>query len=435
MIFSADLHLHSHYSRAVSPQMTVENIAEWARRKGVDIIGTGDCLQPAWLDELQGKLVETEPGLFSPGPKFEQTAEAYFSDRPLRFVLSTEVHCAPAGTPELGGLHHLMYFRSFASARRMQQRLEKYGDLNEGRPRLNLTSRQLLRAVKTHQEGCQFAPAHVWNPFFSSFGSQSGGASLEEIFRDAAPDLTLAETGLTSTPLMCRRFSPLDSCTLFSCSDAHSLENIGREYTRVEIEPSYDALFAALHGRGPGRVVDTIKFPIERTRYYRNRCVRCQASFDGKQCPRCGSDLIMGSRDRLEIIADRRDPKIDSEAPPFRMLLPLRYVIGEVCQCPHDSKAVEPHYRRLLKEVGNERYILTEASEREIAEASTIQLARAICWQRNNPPGRSALDGTKHPDDQPSLFDVDEILPEMNAGKRISADEVRRNYADQLGNE
>jgi DNA helicase II / ATP-dependent DNA helicase PcrA len=428
MIFSADLHLHSRYSRAVSNQMTLENISRWARRKGVDLIGTGDCLQPAWLNDLETKLVETEPGLFSPRPELEAVTLRQLPprlQRPLRFVLSTEVHCAPNGTAELGGLHHLLYFRSFASARRMHQRLANYGDLNEGRPRLRLTSRQLLKAAITHGEGCHFAPAHVWNPFFSTFGSQSGAASLDALVTDLAPQVTLAETGLTSIPPMCRRFSPLDRCALFSCSDAHSLENIGRECTLVEIEPDYDALFSALQGRGPGRVVGTIKFPLERTRYYRNRCVRCQSSFDGTRCPLCNSELIQGSRDRLEIMADRREPRLEPGAPPFRMLLPLRYVIAELCQCSLESKAVEPIYQRLLQDVGHERHVLNDATEEEITAATTRQLARTILLQRTVPPGRSPAETSPSARHQLSLFE----------GEAKAAGSTEEIHADQLGAE
>lgn len=123
--------------------MTLENIAVWARRKGVDLIGTADCLQLSWLDELERKLIETEPGFFTLKPELDrqfQDQPALPSNlrRPLSFVLSTEVHCAPADIPELGGLHHLLYFPSFASARKMHGRLARYG--RPATAKLDLTS-------------------------------------------------------------------------------------------------------------------------------------------------------------------------------------------------------------------------------------------------------------------------------------------------------
>lgn len=388
MRLAADLHLHSRYSRAVSRAMTLPAIVRAARESGMDLLSTGDCLQPAWLAELEHGLTETSPGWFSPTAEINATANRDLSASlrsPLRFVIGTEVHCAPPGTAELGGIHHLLYFPSFAAARAMQRKLSPFGDLNEGRPRLRLNSRQLLQLVVEAGPDCRFVPAHVWNPFFSAYGSQSGAVKPDALFGDLAPQVTLAETGLTSTPAMCRRFSGLDGCALLSSSDTHSLENIGREHTLVETEPSFDGLFAALNGTG---VIRTVKFPIERTRYYRNRCLACAASFDGTRCPRCGAALVTGSRDRLDAVADRREPRWTRHAPPFLMLLPLRDLLAEVCDCGRDSAGVRQLHARLLREVGPERFILTEADQERIAPAGTRELARRIVAQRETPPGR-----------------------------------------------
>ena len=54
----ADLHLHSKYSRAVSPQMTIPVIAQWAKKKGIDLVGTGDFTHPMWFREIKLYLEE-----------------------------------------------------------------------------------------------------------------------------------------------------------------------------------------------------------------------------------------------------------------------------------------------------------------------------------------------------------------------------------------
>jgi PHP family Zn ribbon phosphoesterase len=64
MSFIADLHIHSHFSLATSKELTTEHLHLWARRKGVDVIGTGDCIHPGWLSELQEKLEPTQTGLY-----------------------------------------------------------------------------------------------------------------------------------------------------------------------------------------------------------------------------------------------------------------------------------------------------------------------------------------------------------------------------------
>jgi PHP family Zn ribbon phosphoesterase len=57
-----DLHIHSRFSRACSPQLTQENIDEACRIKGVDIISSGDFTFPNWYKSLQSDLEETAPG-------------------------------------------------------------------------------------------------------------------------------------------------------------------------------------------------------------------------------------------------------------------------------------------------------------------------------------------------------------------------------------
>jgi PHP family Zn ribbon phosphoesterase len=197
--------------------------------------------------------------------------------------------------------------------------------------------------------------------------------------------------------------SHLDRHTLFSCSDAHSLENIGRECTLLEIEPGYAGLFSALQGGSIDHILGTLKFPIERTRYYRNRCGACQRSFDGNLCPQCGSGLTMGARDRLEIIADRKQPVWPKASPPFQQLLPLQYLLAELLGVKRDNKEVIRLQNRLIDALGHERFILTGASCDRIAEASTRQLARLIVEQRTVPPGAPPVTPAQGVDDQLSL--------------------------------
>ena len=64
MSFYADLHVHSKYARATSRNADLVELACWARRKGITVLGTGDFTHPAWFAELGEGLVPAEPGLF-----------------------------------------------------------------------------------------------------------------------------------------------------------------------------------------------------------------------------------------------------------------------------------------------------------------------------------------------------------------------------------
>ncbi|MBE9593632.1 MAG: hypothetical protein IMF19_09140, partial [Proteobacteria bacterium] len=64
MRFIADLHIHSHYSIATSSSLVPENLDLWARRKGIQVIGTGDIFHPGWYNEMKEKLIPAEDGLY-----------------------------------------------------------------------------------------------------------------------------------------------------------------------------------------------------------------------------------------------------------------------------------------------------------------------------------------------------------------------------------
>ncbi len=370
--------------------MTVENLARQARRKGIDLLSTGDCLHDAWLDELEAALepAPDAPGFLQARADFEARVAATLPvilRRPLRYVVATEVNCAPPGTPPLGGLHHLLFFPSLEHARGFRARLSRHGDFTDGRPTLGLASHELLEELLDFDPACQLAPAHVFNPWYSSLGTVAGKESPEAIFGALASRLLAVETGLTSTPAMCRRLSCLDAHALFSCSDAHSLENLGRECTLVDLpRPGFEPLMEALHA---GRIAGTLKVPVARERYYLNRCGICQASFDAARCPRCGRALVRGSRDRLELVADRARPSLPADAPPFVELSPLAHVLAEELGLSPRSQAVQRECSRMLETLGHERRILTELDEPRLELAATPAVARAIVRQRTETPG------------------------------------------------
>ena len=78
MKFIADLHIHSHFSRATSRSLDPEHIAIWARKKGITVIGTGDLTHPGWVSELQEKLIEAENGLYRLKPDLEKRVKDFF---------------------------------------------------------------------------------------------------------------------------------------------------------------------------------------------------------------------------------------------------------------------------------------------------------------------------------------------------------------------
>ena len=56
MTFIADLHIHSRYAYATSKRLSLENLACWAKLKGIDLLACADFTHPAWFTELRQKL-------------------------------------------------------------------------------------------------------------------------------------------------------------------------------------------------------------------------------------------------------------------------------------------------------------------------------------------------------------------------------------------
>ena len=76
MKYVADLHLHSHYSRATSKDLNFEYLSKWAQLKGVTVVGSGDIAHPGWLKEMKEKLEPAEEGLFRLKDEYARPVQA-----------------------------------------------------------------------------------------------------------------------------------------------------------------------------------------------------------------------------------------------------------------------------------------------------------------------------------------------------------------------
>ena len=72
-MFIADLHIHSRYSRATSPACEPVQLDYWARRKGLQLIASGDFTHAVYREELRQKLEPAEEGLYRLKPEYRIT--------------------------------------------------------------------------------------------------------------------------------------------------------------------------------------------------------------------------------------------------------------------------------------------------------------------------------------------------------------------------
>ena len=385
----ADIHLHSHYSRATSRDLTLEHLWKWAQLKGVQVVATGDIAHPGWLAELREKLEPAEAGLFRLKPEHtagvaDQVPAACRGT--VRFLIGGEISNIYKKHERTRKVHNIVFAPSFEATARLQTELEKIGNIrSDGRPILGLDSRDLLEIVLEVDPRCHLIPAHIWTPWFSILGSRSGFDSVRECYADLTPHIFAVETGLSSDPPMNWRVSWLDDYTLISSSDAHSPPKLAREATRFDTELSYDALFHALRGGDRAHYRGTIEFFPEEGKYHLDGHRKCGVCWKpvttrdhGGRCSACGKPVTVGVYHRMEELADRPPGARPPCAGPFASLIPLPEALGEMLGVGPGSKRVQREYLRLLERLGPELTILQELPLEEIAAAGDAVLVEGI---------------------------------------------------------
>jgi len=389
MRFIADLHVHSHYSRATSNDMSPEGIWKWAQLKGITVIGTGDFTHPQWLKELNEKLDAAGNGLFTLKKKYQTNDVPASCKADVYFILSAEISCIYSKNGKTRKIHTVILVPDLANAARLNIALSKIGNLNaDGRPILGLDAKDLLKIVLDVSPDNLFIPAHAWTPHFSVFGAVSGFDSLEECFEDLTPNIFALETGLSSDPPMNWRLSSLDRITLVSNSDAHSAAKIGREANILDTGLSYLSVIQAI--KTQKGFLGTIEFFPEEGKYHYDGHRDCGVSLSPKQtihhdylCPKCGRKVTVGVLHRVEKLADRKEGFKLVGAPPFISIIPLPEIIAESLNVGVNTKKVNALYVPMLEKLGNEFQILMNASLQDIEEGSTPLIREAISRMRS----------------------------------------------------
>ena len=376
MEFIADFHIHSKYSRATSRDMDVKHIAEWAKLKGVTLMGTGDFTHHLWLEELRGN--------------FEDMGNGLFQYQGVYFILTSEVSSIYSKKDKTYRIHNLIFSPSFKTTEKINTHLSRLGNLaSDGRPILGLDARELARIVFDIDENCMIIPGHIWTPWFSLFGSMSGFDRIEDCFEDQTQKIFALETGLSSDPAMNWRLSALDRFSLVSNSDSHSPSKIGREANVFNCELSYAAIRQALRTRDRQKFLYTIEFFPEEGKYHYDGHRLCgvrlspqETKKNNGKCPKCGKPVTIGVMNRVEVLADRPEGYQPDNAIPFKSLVPLDEIIAEAKGVAKTSVAVEKEYRSLIAKFGTEFDILLRAPEADLRRGLPLRVADGVVRMR-----------------------------------------------------
>lgn len=392
-----DPHIHSHYARACSKNLTPENLAAWGKRKGIELIATGDFVHPGWRRELVAELTPEDTGFL-----------AHPAHPEIKFFLSVELSVIYSEGGATRRLHIVIGMPDMAAAERFAKKLEARGMniTSDGRPILGMSSYALAALALEASDKAMIIPAHIWTPWFALYGSKSGYNSITECFRDLTPYITAVETGLSSNPPMNWRIAELDGRSIVSSSDAHSCENLGREATVLELERmDYASLFAALKKpTEQNHIIETIEFYPEEGKYHYDGHRDCNVRLTPKEtqkqkgiCNVCGKPLTVGVLARVEELADRPEGYEDAERPGYKTLIPLQEIIADSLGVGKQSKKVQAEYTALTAQK-NEFALLVYAPEEEVRAIANPLVAEGIRKMRAGEvhiaPGYDGVFGT-----------------------------------------
>jgi PHP family Zn ribbon phosphoesterase len=452
----ADLHLHSKYSRAVSPQMIIPEMAKWAKIKGIDLMGSGDFTHPLWFRELKANLEKAGEGIY-----YLKGAKDG-----VKFLLTTEVACIYRQDGQLRRIHLILMAPDLAAVEKINQVLGRRGNLMaDGRPIFEMTAREMADLVLNASPEALIIPAHIWTPHFSLYGSQSGFDSLEECFGNFSKQIRAIETGLSSDPGMNWRIGELDSRAVVSFSDAHSGPKLGREATVFEIEDikklRYEDIRRAIMGKWEmrnGKSFDselrtvelldkemgsensrnqdislqhpashfaphisyTIEFYPEEGKYHWTGHRSCKIKHSPEQsgrlgttCPVCGKGLTIGVMHRVQQLAGREidngELRIENDSfgvkrigwqkrPPYLMLVPLIEIIAQSLSSTVSSQKTLDEYKKLTGNFEGEFGVLLKTETSEISKISGPKIAEGIKKVRKGDlvidPGYDGVFGT-----------------------------------------
>lgn len=420
-----DLHLHSRFSRAVSQRMNLSNMYIWGRKKGINVLSIADFTHPIWFREARSQLEEVNSGIFKLKDRKQADLELGALSQPRfdrgrdflgpYFMLATEVSSIYSENGVPHRIHLLIFSPNFETAEKINGALIKRGCnlSSDGRPILGIPSRELAALLFDIDRKIAIIPCHVWTPWFSLYGSRSGYDRLADCFGDYSKYIFAIETGLSSDPSMNWRIEELDTRSIVSFSDAHSLEKMGREATvlskikdqrsKIKVEEiTYDNI---LNGfvRGKERIFEiayTIEFYPEEGKYHYTGHRLCKIShspqddrIQGTMCPSCRRPLTVGVMHRVEQLAERDASNFrpledkfgvawinDSGdlRPPYVSLVPLLEILSECLGSGSGTATVLTVFDKLVNQFGSEHEVLFRVALNEIRDFAGERVCQGI---------------------------------------------------------
>lgn len=375
MQVTADLQVHSRFARACSKQITLQKLEQYAKIKGLNLLGCADWTHPVWNKEILACLKEDENGILWSPNKFP-------------FLWQSEVSLTYTQDGKGRRVHHLIFAPNGEVVKQLIDVFSKRWRLDyDGRPIFGISSIEFIELLQSVSKDVELIPAHAWTSFFGILGSKSGFDSVEECFKEKSHLIHAIETGMSSDPALNWRISQLDKYNLVSFSDLHSFwpHRIGREASIFDVkELTYKNIIEAIR-TGEG-LAATIETNPEYGKYHIDGHRLCNVVLEPSEsrklnniCPKCHRELTIGVLHRVEDLADRPQGYIRKNAKPFYHLIPLSELIATVYNIQQvNAKQVWSIYNELIKRFNSEFNIMLNVPEQDLKKIAHEKLINAI---------------------------------------------------------
>lgn len=370
----ADLHLHSRFARACSKNTDFDKLTEWAKIKGLHLLGTGDFTHPIWFEEIKEKLKDNGKGLY------------FYNDFP--FLITGEISLMYK-QGESRKVHLVVLVPNIEIAEKIHAYLDTKGRRDyDGRPIFGMSCEEFTRDLKAISDDIEIIPAHIWTPWFGIFGSKSGFDSLKEAFGEQFDKIYAIETGMSSDPAMNWKIKELEQKSIVSFSDAHSFwpYRLGREATIFKKTDSFKEIITQIR---ENTFIATIETDPAYGKYHWDGHRNCNFSCDYKKtrelngiCPKCGKPLIIGVEYRVSELEDPESNHLTKKT--YYTLLPLHEIISLFIGMDMNSKKVWTIYNQLIEIFGSEFNVLFQIErEKFLKEEINPKLVALILKNRS----------------------------------------------------
>ncbi|AKB55892.1 DNA helicase II [Methanosarcina barkeri 227] len=347
---------------ASSRRMELPTIAREASKKGMELIGTADCTHPKWLEEIKRVSVSDEE---------IRIDEIYF-------IPTTEIE-------DRNRVHHLLILPSVSKAEELAERIAPFGNLEaDGRPSVRLNGTELAEIAK--DVGALIGPCHAFTPWTALYGYHD---SLKSCYGDMTDYISFLELGLSADSDYADRIQDLHRLTFLSNSDAHSpyTNKLAREFTQFDVpELTFDGLKKAILREQGYKATLNVGFFPEEGKYNRSACIKCftqyplsEAVENKWRCPVCGGVIKKGVFDRVNELADFKEPKHPEYRPPYLHLIPLAEIIQMALgHASVQTKGVQTAWNKLIERFGNEVKALIYSEPEDLKVVGDDRIVNAI---------------------------------------------------------